>query len=160
MSVERADSVVVWQGREGSSDLVALGEVLVVGEVSPAVLLPDLLEPGRQPSPLAADIDDGRGLEALAELGLRRVEDRLGQAGGPDPRQDVVLDRLGGTPPSLAAQGRAAVVAALRPALDVGLAPEPRPAGTPQESAEEIRPERLRLVAEPSPARDGRPRRG
>jgi hypothetical protein len=56
------------------------------------------------PRPLAADVHDGWGLKPLAKLGLRGVDDALGQGSGADPGQDLVLDRVRWAAPGLATQ--------------------------------------------------------
>jgi hypothetical protein len=128
--VERADPGVVRRGSEGSSDLVSFREVLVVGEISPAVLLPDQLEPGRHAS---------RWRPTSTTVGLwSRFRSSACAASTMDFGSAAVPilahDRIGGTPSCLAAQGRAAVVAAPGPAVDVGLAAEAPPASITQEA--------------------------
>ncbi len=138
MDIERADPVVVRQRREGAARRVPCGQVLRVAQVTPAVLLSELLEAGEESRALAALDRDLRGLETAAQFGARRVDERARQHRAGDRGQHGLLDLVGRAASGAAAERRAAVVAALRAALEVRLPTHARPARAMQQAAQDV----------------------
>ena len=71
--IERPDPIAVRQLGEGGTGRVPLGLVLRVGQVTPAVLLLQLLEAGEEPCALAAGDRHLRGLQASSQLSESRA---------------------------------------------------------------------------------------
>ncbi len=71
--VECPNPIAVWQIPEGGARRVSFGQVLGVGEVTPGMLLLELLETGQEPRPLAAGDRDLRRLQESTQLSPVRI---------------------------------------------------------------------------------------
>jgi hypothetical protein len=85
------------------------------------MLLLERLQALGEARPSLADRDRRRALQAAAQLPTGGREDLLRQHALADGRQHLGLDQVRGDPPLPAADARAAVVATLTSALDMGL---------------------------------------
>ena len=113
------------------------------------MLLSQLLQTTLQARSLPARCGQGRRLQAPAQLGPGRLDDRLGQDRGRDGGEDLALDALGWAAAGMAIWRRASVVTDLGAALDMRLTPEPGAAGADKEAPEGVAAVRRRLVAGP-----------
>jgi hypothetical protein len=111
-----------------------------IGQVAPGVLFLELLEAGLESRPLPTRHRDLWDLEPTTELTSSRVDDRAGQRGCGNGRQDLEFHIVGRAAPGTAGDVRAPVVAPFAATLDMPLAAHPSAANADHQAAQDLVP--------------------